>query len=210
MTDSSCDDAYEEPCDDAGYPSIYRDDRARVPRRTLAKTVVTVGGVASALSLAAPLSALRDVGVLDPSYVGPIYGDEIYLTDADGERIREDRLDYGEVITVFPEPRPDVTDASTLLVRHREDDFDDETALEHTVSGYAAFSKVCTHMGCMVSQVDGNILVCPCHIGEFDPRGGAAVVGGPPPRPLPQLPITLSADGFLMATGDFLSPVGVE
>ncbi|WP_254767406.1 Rieske (2Fe-2S) protein [Salinilacihabitans rarus] len=195
---------------DGDRPSIFRDDRAAVRRRSLAKGVVTAGGVASALSLAAPLSALRDVDVLDPSYDGPVYEEEIYLVDADGERIAEDRLDHGEVLTVFPEPRPDIADAPTLLVRHSEDAYADETALEHTVSGYAAFSKVCTHMGCMVSEVNGARLVCPCHIGEFDPRDGAAVVGGPPPRPLPQLPITLSSDGYLIATGDFLGTVGVK
>ena len=206
----SSDEPCEDGCDGEEYPSIFRDDRAQVQRRTLAKGIVTVGGVASALSLAAPLSALRDVDVLDPAYRGPVYEENIYLVDGDGERIHEDRLNYGDVITVFPEPRPDIRDAPTLLVRHPEEEYADETALEHTVSGYAAFSKICPHMACMVSQVDGTILVCPCHIGEFDPLDGAAVVGGPPPRPLPQLPITLSAEGYLIATGDFLAPVGVE
>lgn len=207
--DESCEEPCGVSCDGGTYPSIYRDERARMERRDLAKGIVTVGGIASALSLAAPLSSLRDVDVLDPAYTGPVYEESVHLVDEDGERVHEDTLEYGEVITVFPEPRPDIADAPTLLVRHPEEEYADETALEHTVSGYAAFSKVCTHLACMVSQVDGEILVCPCHIGEFDPLNGAAVVGGPPSRALPQLPITLSAEGDLIATGDFLGPLGV-
>lgn len=190
-------------------PDLYTDFRAQVHRRKIAKSIVTIGGVASALSLAAPLSALRDVEILNPAYTGPVYEQDIHLVDAAGKRITEDRLEYGEVMTVFPEPRPDIRDAPTLLVRHPTDEYRDETALELTVSGYAAFSKVCPHMGCMVSQVEDTTLVCPCHIGQFDPLAGAEVVSGPPPRPLPQLPITLSAEGELIATGDFQSPVGV-
>jgi rieske iron-sulfur protein len=60
----------------------------------------------------------------------------------------------------------------------------------------------------MVADRDGDVLVCPCHSGRFDPTTGASVVGGPPPRALPQLPITVSSDGYLVATGDFDAPVG--
>jgi rieske iron-sulfur protein len=80
--------------------------------------------------------------------------------------------------------------------------------MEFTVSGYAAYSKVCTHAGCMVADRDDTTLVCPCHSGRFDPLSGASVTGGPPPRALPQLPITLSSDGELIATGDFEGHVG--
>ncbi|MEF8774833.1 MAG: Rieske (2Fe-2S) protein, partial [Halobacteriales archaeon] len=75
---------------------------------------------------------------------------------------------------------------------------------------YAAYTKVCTHAGCMVDDRDGATLVCPCHQANFDPARGAAVTGGPAPRALPQLPITLSSGGYLIATGDFEGPVGPE
>lgn len=203
------DDCGDDPCERCGErPSIFRDDRAQLRRRTVAKGFATVGGLTAVGSLAAPLSSLTRV--FERSYSGPIYGQEIYLVDGDGERITEDRLENGERMTVFPEPRPDIEKAPTLLVRYPEDDYADDTALEHTVGGYAAFSKVCTHMGCMVDEVEGDTLICPCHYGEFDPLDGAAVVGGPPPRALPQLPLTLTDDGYLIATGDFLSEVGAE
>lgn len=175
-------------------------------RRDLAKLLATIGGLTAVGSLTAPLVGLTQV--FERSHTGPIYTDGTPLVDAEGERIGENYLQQGEWTTVFPESHPGIEDAPTLLVRYPESEFDDDTNLEWTVGGYAAYSKVCTHAGCMVSEAEDTTLVCPCHFGKFDPLSGAAVVGGPPPRPLPQLPITLSGDGYLIAIGDFEGPVG--
>jgi rieske iron-sulfur protein len=188
-------------------PSIFDDTRGALARRDYAKLLATVGGLTAVGSLAAPLAGLTRV--FERSYTGPVYSDGIYLVDAEGERLSESTLAEGEQTTVFPEPRPGIERAPTLLVRRREDAYGGETRMEYTVGGYAAYSKVCTHAGCMVSDVENGTLVCPCHFGKFDPTSGAAVIGGPPPRALPQLPITLSSDGYLVATGDFEGPVGV-
>ncbi|WP_372909491.1 ubiquinol-cytochrome c reductase iron-sulfur subunit [Salinigranum sp.] len=188
-------------------PSIFDDTRGALARRDYAKLLATVGGLTAVGSLAAPLAGLTRV--FERSYTGPVYSDGIYLVDAEGERLSESTLAEGEQTTVFPEPRPGIERAPTLLVRRPEDAYGGETRMEYTVGGYAAYSKVCTHAGCMVSDEENGTLVCPCHFGKFDPTSGAAVVGGPPPRALPQLPITLSSDGYLVATGDFEEPVGV-
>jgi rieske iron-sulfur protein len=182
------------------------DRRGGLARRDYAKLLATVGGLTAVASLAAPLAGLTRV--FERSYTGPVYSEGVYLVDGDGERVRESALSEGERTTVFPEPRPGIERAPTLLVRHPEDAYGGGTRLAYTVAGYAAYSKVCTHAGCMVSNEEGATLVCPCHFGKFDPTDGAAVVGGPPSRPLPQLPITLSGDGYLVATGDFEGPVG--
>ena len=51
-----------------------------------------------------------------------------------------------------------------------------------------AFSAVCTHLGCIIRwEPEMDHLYCACHGGMFD-RGGQ-VIGGPPPRPLPQYPV---------------------
>ncbi len=192
--------------DEGGRPSIFTDTRVTLARRDYAKLFATVGGLTAVGSLAAPLAGLTRV--FDRSYTGPVYSDGINLVDGDGNRVGESTLSEGEKLTVFPEPRPGIERAPTLLVRHSEDAYGGETKMEFTVSGYAAYSKVCTHAGCMVSNEEGETLVCPCHFGKFDPMDGASVVGGPPERPLPQLPITLSSDGNLIATGDFEGPVG--
>ncbi len=53
-----------------------------------------------------------------------------------------------------------------------------------------AFSAVCTHLGCIVRwQSEMEHLYCACHGGMFDRAG--RVVGGPPPRPLPQYPVEI-------------------
>jgi len=187
-------------------PSIYTDARAAMERRDYAKLLATVGGLTAVGSLAAPLAGLTRV--FEREYTGPIYSDGVALVDPDGNRVGENALAEGEQMTVFPEARPGIEDAPTLLVRFPEDAYGGATRMESTVGGYAAYSKVCTHAGCMVSERDGETLVCPCHFGRFDPTGGASVVGGPPGRALPQLPITLSSDGYLVATGDFEGPIG--
>ncbi|MFC6873335.1 QcrA and Rieske domain-containing protein [Halobellus marinus] len=200
------------PCaaDGSARPTIYgefwRDSRAEMERRDYAKALATIGGVTALASLTAPLIGLTRV--FERSYTGPVYSDGVALVDDTGQRISETRLAEGEQLTVFPEPRPGIDRAPTLLVRFPEDAYGDGTNLEYTVGGYAAYSKVCTHAGCMVSDRDDDVLVCPCHSGRFDPLSGASVVGGPPGRALPQLPVTLSSDGYLIATGDFEGPVG--
>jgi rieske iron-sulfur protein len=192
---------------DGGAESTANGEGGRLDRRDVAKILATVGGLAAVGSLAAPLAGLTRV--FEREYTGPIYSDGVPLVDADGERVDENRLGMGEFMTVFPEPRPGLEDAPTLLVRFPEGEYAEPTRLEFTISGYAAYSKVCTHAGCMVSNREGQTMVCPCHFGKFNPVQGASVVGGPPPRPLPQLPITLSSDGYLVAAADFEGSVGV-
>lgn len=205
-----CDCPEPEGAGEQASPSIYQefwdDSRASVNRRDYAKLLATIGGLTAVGSLAAPLISLTRV--FERSYDGPVYSDGVALVDDAGERITETRLGEGEQMTVFPEPRPGIERAPTLLMRFPEDAYGGTTNLEFTVGGYAAYSKVCTHAGCMVSDRDDDVLVCPCHSGRFDPLSGASVVGGPPGRSLPQLPITLSGDGALIATGDFEGPVG--
>jgi rieske iron-sulfur protein len=198
-----CTDGTEAP---SIYKEFWRDGRGKMERRDYAKVLATIGGLTAAGSLAAPLSGLSRV--FERSYTGPVYSDGVALVDAEGQRIAEDRLAEGDLLTVFPEARPGIERAPTLLVRFPEDAYGGETRAEYTVAGYAAYSKVCTHAGCMVADREGDTLICPCHSGRFDPLAGATVTGGPPPRALPQLPITMSSEGHLVATGDFEGPVG--
>ena len=79
-----------------------------------------------------------------------------------------------------------------------------------TVENIVAYSKICTHVGCpaaLYEQTTHHIL-CPCHQSTFDAAQGASVLFGPATRPLPQLPIGLDSQGFLIATSDFHEPVG--
>ena len=46
---------------------------------------------------------------------------------------------------------------------------------------FEAFSAVCPHQGCLVSQVQDGLIVCPCHGSEFKITDGS-VVRGPASR----------------------------
>lgn len=59
--------------------------------------------------------------------------------------------------------------------------------------GFIAFSRICTHMGCLVGYNRiANELVCPCHAGIFNLEGN--VLSGPAPRPLHKLSLKITAD----------------
>ncbi|MFV0433087.1 MAG: Rieske 2Fe-2S domain-containing protein [Leucobacter sp.] len=76
--------------------------------------------------------------------------------------------------------------------------------------GIVAYSKVCTHVGCPVALYEQHThhLLCPCHQSQFDVADHAKVVFGPAKRPLPQLPIAVDSEGYLVAQSDFHEPVG--
>lgn len=46
-----------------------------------------------------------------------------------------------------------------------------------------AFSAICTHQGCLVSEVVDNEIVCPCHGSKFSAEDGS-VLQGPATQPL--------------------------
>jgi Rieske Fe-S protein len=62
-----------------------------------------------------------------------------------------------------------------------------------TAGEFKAFSAVCTHGGCTVNKIEGNTIVCPCHGGTYSLADGS-VLGGPPPRPLPAVAVTVEGD----------------
>jgi ubiquinol-cytochrome c reductase iron-sulfur subunit len=79
-----------------------------------------------------------------------------------------------------------------------------------TVDNIVAYSKICTHVGCPAALYDQTThhILCPCHQSTFDATQGARVTFGPATRALPQLPIGVDAQGFLISTGPFNEPVG--
>lgn len=63
--------------------------------------------------------------------------------------------------------------------------------------GYVAYSKVCTHLGCIVQfEPEKRVFICPCHAGTFDINGN--VISGPPPRPLTKIPLRIEGEEIII------------
>ncbi|PZU45580.1 MAG: ubiquinol-cytochrome C reductase [Arsenicicoccus sp.] len=85
-----------------------------------------------------------------------------------------------------------------------------EKQREWGYDGIVAYSKVCTHVGCPVALYEQQThhLLCPCHQSTFDMTDDCTVIFGPAKRPLPQLPITVDAEGYIVAADSFREPIG--
>ena len=136
----------------------------------------------------------------------------IRVVTEDGSPVRPGDIPVDGVLTVWPEGHTHASDAPTLLihVRPTQELRLDGQKIGWVVDDIVAYSKLCTHVGCPVGlyQADEALLLCPCHQSTFDVLRGAKPVFGPAARSLPQLPLSVDDDGYLIATGDFEAPVG--
>jgi ubiquinol-cytochrome c reductase iron-sulfur subunit len=137
----------------------------------------------------------------------------VYLVDQGGRRVQQDDVAVGSVLTVFPEGKQNTDRGQavdqTILIRLARSPID-ANGMRDTPAGYVAYSKVCTHLGCPVGLYERalELLVCPCHQSMFDVPNHALPIFGPAPRPLPQLPLAIDADGYLYATAGYNQPIG--
>jgi nitrite reductase/ring-hydroxylating ferredoxin subunit len=60
-----------------------------------------------------------------------------------------------------------------------------------TAGDIRCFSAVCTHLGCIVGQIAGGTIDCPCHGSQFRITDGG-VARGPATRPLAAKRITVA------------------
>lgn len=163
------------------------------------------------------LAALFPVASLGPSPGGRVHSTAwrrgARLVTPEGDPVEVGRLPVGGTLSVFPEGATEAVAAQVVLIRMDPADLESRaSAALATAEGYVAFSQICTHAGCPVGLYEqrSRRLLCPCHQSVFDVRDGARPVGGPAIRPLPQLPIAVDADGYLVALGDFPEPAGPD
>ena len=194
-----------------------RAETAGLGRRSLIKRSL---GLSLGLVGLSPLLLLRDTGPLPKKFFETnnwSKGTKLLLDPA-GTPIKASDLEVGAVAQVLPE-LPTGTERTlentgkdaVLLIRLRPEDFNlDAQRLSWTYQGIIAFSKICTHMGCAVALYEQQThhLLCPCHQSTFDVTRAAKVIFGPAARPLPQLAITVDADGYLVAQQGFSVPIG--
>jgi ubiquinol-cytochrome c reductase iron-sulfur subunit len=150
-------------------------------------------------------------------------GQPIRLTREDGTPIRPEDVSAGGQMTVFPGIPGGATnkhaDSPTLLIHLREDAA--EVARQNNekagkpgfmYGNYIAYSKICTHAGCPASlyEQQTNRLLCPCHQSQFLITENARPIFGPASRRLPQLPLGVDSEGFLVARSDYTEAVGPD
>ncbi|WP_029108757.1 ubiquinol-cytochrome c reductase iron-sulfur subunit [Mycobacterium sp. URHD0025] len=166
------------------------------------------------------------------------HGETIYLARATGRpgsspfvKMRPEDLDAGGMETVFPwresdgdgttvESEHHLTEISmgvrnpVMLIRIKPADMPRVVKRKGQESfnfgELFAYTKVCSHLGCPSSLYEQQTyrILCPCHQSQFDALHFAKPVFGPAARALAQLPITIDKDGYLVANGDFVEPVG--
>jgi ubiquinol-cytochrome c reductase iron-sulfur subunit len=133
------------------------------------------------------------------------------VVNEEGLPIRPVDVPIEGLVTAFPEGHVDSADGQIVLM-HLPGGLINPKPGRGTWSpqGLIAYSKVCTHAGCPVGlyQAQSHQLLCPCHQSAFDVLNGAKVVFGPAFRALPQLPLAINAEGFIVAQSDFHEPIG--
>ncbi|UAL30950.1 Rieske (2Fe-2S) protein [Nocardioides rotundus] len=148
------------------------------------------------------------------------------VRDAVGTPILAAGLQVGDLVNAEPEAMypteengyPEVSGhevlvmkskAAVIVVRMEPEDMSEATR-NWAVDGVVVYSKVCTHVGCPISLYERTThnLLCPCHQSTFDLADKGKVVFGPAARALPQLPISIDDEGYLVAQSDFREPVG--
>ena len=190
---------------------------AGLGRRKLIKRSLGFAGLLAALP---GVLILRDLGPLPRKSLNKTNWDKgvRLVTDPGYRPIKASDLEVGAVAQVLPE-LPEGTERTlenigtdaVLLIRIRPEEFQlNAERLSWTHEGIIAFSKICSHMGCAVALYEQQTkhLLCPCHQSTFDVTRAAKVIFGPAARPLPQLAITVDAEGYLVAQAPFNEPIG--
>jgi ubiquinol-cytochrome c reductase iron-sulfur subunit len=189
-------------------------------------------------SLLGALGALGLVAIIPLRDLGPLPGDKLFHTvwkkgmlvvqDVDGAPIRPADMEIGQLVNGQPgvffeeddegeplyegvELQTEKAKAAVIIVKMQPDDITPAKGRENWgVDGVLCYSKICTHVGCPISlwEQQTHHLLCPCHQSTFDLADNGRVVFGPAARALPQLPLAVDEQGYLVATSDFTEPVG--
>jgi len=182
--------------------------RSTIARRSLIKRTAGLGAGALGLAtVALPLAGFikdpwKDTNNKDSlwhtGWQPQFKGEVVYMrrnlglpakgngSEHDISLVKAEDLDAGAMETVFP---------------FRESERRDEHALSLAMK---------RHVGCPTSLFEQrtNRILCPCHQSQFDALHYGKPIFGPATRPLAQLPITVDANGYLIARSDFNEAVG--
>ncbi|WP_236788818.1 ubiquinol-cytochrome c reductase iron-sulfur subunit [Amycolatopsis sp. GM8] len=212
--------------------------RSTIARRSLVKRSMGFAGGALGLGLVGlPVASFIKDPWKDPDnlwhtgWQPKFPGEVVYLRRYTGKTdeivlLRPEDMDAGGMETVFPfreseRGHPEAlaaalvkSDNPVMLIRLRPADAAQvvkrQGQEDFNFGEYYAYTKICTHVGCPTSLYEQrtNRILCPCHQSQFDALHYAKPIFGPATRALPQLPITVNTEGYLVARSDFIEPVG--
>jgi ubiquinol-cytochrome c reductase iron-sulfur subunit len=142
------------------------------------------------------------------------------VTDGGYTQIRPEDIPVGGLVSALPANIKEIEKAehnmnargkaAIILVRMEPDEIRGQQGEGWDFQGILAYSKICTHVGCPIALYEHRThhLLCPCHQSTFDLADAGNVVFGPAARRMPQLPIGVNEEGFLVARAPFAEPVG--
>jgi ubiquinol-cytochrome c reductase iron-sulfur subunit len=142
------------------------------------------------------------------------------VTDPTLNPLRPEDIPFGGLVSCVPETLANIEEtegtlnarakAPVVLVRLRPEEITAQQGPNWDYQGILCYSKICTHVGCPTALYEQKThhLLCPCHQSTFDLADAGKVVFGPAARSMPQLAITVDAEGYLVARGDFTQPIG--
>ncbi len=142
------------------------------------------------------------------------------VADGNFQPIRPEDIPVGGLVSALPIDIMEIQEAehnlnargkaAIILVRMDPDQIRSQQGDGWDYQGILAYSKICTHVGCPIALYEQRThhLLCPCHQSTFDLADSGDVIFGPAARRMPQLPIGVDEEGFLVARSDFAEPVG--
>lgn len=178
---------------------------------------ITLGGLCAA-GLAVPVTGTAQQP--DPESLKPPQLNDVLVHaygDNAGKVISVDELgvDAKQVFAWAMDPASGVirngTRLNQVVLTRLEVERLSEQSRKRSVNGVVAYSGVCSHTGCDVTDWNSSSkrFQCPCHESQFDPADGAKVVGGPAPWQLAALPLK-NIDGVVGVAGGFEGRVGFQ
>ncbi|MXV21256.1 ubiquinol-cytochrome c reductase iron-sulfur subunit [Deinococcus xianganensis] len=208
----------------------YKKQDPEITRRKFINVAMGTGAGVGVLSLVSALGSAKPAFRLTPEKAPPIKGDILVHASADkeGQPVRVSELSE-QGVSAWPMGkdkegnnviRKGEPNNQLAVYRFERDRFKvpEDGGHAHVVlqldgitdQGVVAYSNKCTHAGCAVPNDpnDATRLFCPCHSGEYDLLQGCKVVGGPPPRSMPQLPIKLENDQLVVTETFVTAPYG--
>jgi rieske iron-sulfur protein len=194
------------------HPGVVGDAGVTISRRAVLKAAV---GMAVALNLPRTLAAEE----IQAKMLRPQAGDILVFAGANDPRaiIRASSLTIGGApVFAWPmDPRTmlirDGTRLNRLLVLKFDPAMLSPRSRANAAGGVVAYSAVCTHEGCPVTEwlARERVLECPCHGSQYNPADGANVVRGPTRYGLANLPLR-EVNGALVAAGRFIGRLGAQ